>query len=1141
MSENEFHPVSPRSNKLIYALIILLLGIGTALAQNKPDPLKSGFENPPAGARPRVWWHWMNGNITQEGIKLDLEWMHRVGVAGFQNFDAALDTPKVVDKRLVYMTPEWKDAFKYATVLADRLGLEEAIAGSPGWSESGGPWVPASEGMKKYVWSETFVEGGKPFTGTLPHPPSNTGAFQSMNIHDVIAAPAGSAPIPQFYADSVVIAYRRTAGDVPFESLHAKITASGGSPDLAMLTDGDLEKTTKLPIPAVGAISWIQYEFASPQAIRSITFATKDPDGLEALLAGIGAPEKTFEASDDGQNFRLVAKLTADNAPQNTISFPAVTAKYFRVVFKRNPAPPLPDWAKDIDPNSPDAKVGPPPTDYQIAELALHPGARVNRFEDKAAFVPELDIYSLATLPVAPADAVAKTDVIDLTSKMRPDGTLDWTPPAGDWVVIRFGYSLLGITNHPATAEATGLEVDKLDRKYVKKYMETYLDSYKNAVGPDLMGKRGLRYVANDSWEAGSQNWTDNMIAQFKNRRGYDPLPWMPVLTGQVVDSAEASDKFLWDFRKTIGDLIADEHYGQLEATLHEWGMGHYGESHEGGRAFVADGMEVKKFNEVPMSALWTETPDGEYKEQYGYNADDRESASVAHVYGQNLAAAESLTTCDSKYAWAWSPATLKPAADQELLNGINRFVIHESAHQPLVGKAPGMTLGPCGQWFNRNETWAAQAAPWVNYIARSSYLLQQGHFGADVIYFYGEDSNLTAIFADKSPDVPAGYGFDYINADGLMHVLKAADGRITSKGGMSYRLLGLDPYSQHMSLPVLRAIHQLVEDGAVVAGPKPTDDPSLADDQAEFQKLNNELFGDGTGVHQVGKGTVYTGQSLTDVFNALKVAPDFDYSKPESDTRLLFAHRKLVDADLYFVDNRNNRDETVDATFRVTGKAPELWHPETGKSEPVSYQIADARTTVPLHLEPWGTVFVVFRTPTKATSRTLPKVVETELATVNGPWKVSFQPGRGAPASITLDKLISWPDSTDAGVKYFSGAGTYTQTIQASPEWFKKGAKLCIDLGDVKNLAEVTVNGKSLGIVWHTPYRVDATSALKPGANEVSIKVINAWVNRLIGDQQPDATTKYTFADVKPYKANSPLQASGLLGPVRLVSAAAQ
>jgi hypothetical protein len=240
-------------------------------------------------------------------------------------------------------------------------------------------------------------------------------------------------------------------------------------------------------------------------------------------------------------------------------------------------------------------------------------------------------------------------------------------------------------------------------------------------------------------------------------------------------------------------------------------------------------------------------------------------------------------------------------------------------------------------------------------------------------------------------------------------------------------------------------------------------------------------------------------------------------------------------------VDNRNDRDETVDATFRVAGKAAELWHPDTGLTEPASYNIADGRTTVPLHLEPWGTVFVVFRKPTTETSRTLSKAAVTDLATIEGPWKVEFQPGRGAPTSITFDNLISWSDSTDPGVKYFSGAGTYTKTVQASPEWFKKGSKFWIYLGDVKNLAEVTVNGKSLGIVWHAPYSVDATSALKPGANELSIKVINAWVNRLIGDQQPDAKTQYTFADVKPYRANSPLQPSGLLGPVRVYSEATE
>jgi hypothetical protein len=560
--------------------------------------------------------------------------------------------------------------------------------------------------------------------------------------------------------------------------------------------------------------------------------------------------------------------------------------------------------------------------------------------------------------------------------------------------------------------------------------------------------------------------------------------------------------------------------------------MGHYGESHEGGRAFVADGMEVKKFNEVPMSAMWTQTP-GVNKVQYGYNADDRESASVAHIYGQNLAAAESLTA--SVAPWAWSPATLKPTADQELLNGIDRFVIHESAHQPLVEKAPGLTLGPFGQWFNRNETWAEQAGPWIDYLARSSYMLQQGRFAADIVYFYGEDSNLTAIFDHKSPDIPVGYGFDYINADALIHELTVAGGNIVSKGGMQYKVLALDPYSRHMSLPVLRAIHALVEDGAVLAGPKPTDDPSLADDQAEFEQLSSELFGDGSGVRKVGKGKVYAGQSLGEALNALHLNPDFDYVKHNGDSDFEFVHRKLKNGDIYFVDNRSDHDESIDAAFRVTGMQPELWRAETGTDEPASFTIADGRTTVPLHLEPWGTVFVVFRKATSETSHAVPPVMETKLATISGEWNVGFQAGRGAPASITVDQLSDWSQSADPGVKYFSGMGVYTKTVQASPEWFKKGAHLWLDLGDVKNLAMVSVNGKELGETWHAPYRVDATPALKPGANKITIKVVNAWVNRLIGDEQAGAT-KVTFADVKPYKADSPLLPSGLLGPVTVV-----
>jgi hypothetical protein len=1121
--------------RLVTTGLALLLAAGCIAAQTSTDPLQAGFENPPASARPRVWWHWMNGNITKDGIQLDEEWMHRAGLGGFQNFDAALFTPQVVDKRLAYMTPDWKDAFKYATTLADQLGFEEAIAGSPGWSETGGPWVPAQEGMKKYVWSETRVEGGKPFGGVLPHPPSNTGAFQNLPVEDVGGSLGTPFTPPQFYADSEVVAFKVPAREVEADKMQPKITLSNGTIDPALLSDGDLVKTIALPKAKEGEKAWIQFEYPQPQTIRAVTIVVAGKNPFDAFLPDTGESGQALEASDDGRNYRVVTLIPKGGSTEHTVSFVPVTAKYFRVTFKTLPAPPNPfaDMGDDFN------MAPKPSTDVLISELVLHPGARVNHFEEKAAFAQMPDLYGFATPEFASADAIKKSEVIDLTARMHADGTLDWAPPAGEWILLRIGYSLLGIANHPATNEATGLEVDKLNAGYVKHYMDRYLDSYKDTVGADMLGKRGIKYAITDSWEAGAQNWTDNMIAEFSKRRGYDPRKWLPVLTGRVVESSTASDQFLWDLRKTIADLTADEHYGQVEASLKERGMGHYGESHESGRAFIADGMEVKKLDDIPMSAMWVQKP-GINKVQYGYNADDRESASVAHIYGQNLAAAESMTSCDSSTAWAWSPATLKPTADAEFLNGINRIVVHESAHQPLLGKAPGLTLGPCGQWFNRNETWAEQAHVWVSYLSRNSFLLQQGRFVADVLYYYGEDSNLTAIFMDKAPDLPAGYNFDYINADGLIHELEATDGRITTSSGMNYRLLVLDPYCKHMSLPVLRAIHKLVEQGAVVVGQKPTDTPSLADDQGEFRKLNDDLFGYGTGVHTVGKGKVYVGQNAAAVLTELNVASDFEYNKSQSDSQIQFVHRSLPDADIYFVDNRSDHDATVDASFRVEGKAPELWYAETGKTEPASYKISEGRTTVPLHFEPWGTVFVLFRTPAGEKSRAMPKNVDSQLATLEGSWNVSFQPDRGAPASVTMGKLNSWSDSDDKGVKYFSGAGTYTKTIQASAEWFKPGTRLWIDLGDVKNLAEVTVNGRDLGIVWHTPYRIDVTDALKPGDNELKIMVINAWVNRLIGDQQPGAT-KYTFADVKPYKASSPLLASGLLGPVTVVRSATE
>lgn len=1103
------------------------------LSQSTSASLEDGFKNPPNSAKPRVWWHWMNGNITKEGIKLDLEWMNRVGIGGFQNFDASLTTPKLVNQRLVYMTPEWKDAFLYATKLADQLGLEEAIAGSPGWSESGGPWVKPSQGMKKVVWSETRVEGEKPFRGVLPHPPTISGPFQNIPLFDFLALISGQPPKagPTFYADTAVIAYRLPQSDVSVSTLQPNITSSGGSLDLALLTDGDLVKTTQLPKAPIGQQAWVQYEFASPQTMHAVTLVLNDPGAAAANMFGAAPSIADVEASDDGRAFRKLVDIPNDGGQEHTIAFPATTARFFRVAFVDKPAGGFGQNAFDVENPFGDFSGGKPDPNFEIAELALHPGARVSRFEEKAGFANLIGLDSFLTPPVAPNDAIRKSDIVDLTSKMHPNGTLEWTPPAGNWTVLRFGYSLTGVTNHPASPEGTGLEVDKLSREDVREYMNTYLDNYKSAVG-DLMGKRGLRYVINDSWEAGTANWTDDMVAEFTKQRGYDPRPWMPVLAGRVIESSEDSDHFLWDFRKTLGDLLTENHYDQINGILHARGMGHYGESHEEGRAFIGDGMEVKRHNDVPMSAMWTQRP-GVNNEQYGYNADIRESASVAHIYGQNLVAAESLTA--SSGAWAWSPATLKPTADKELAMGLNRFVLHTSVHQPLLDKKPGLALGPFGQWFNRNETWAEQAKPWISYLARSSYLLQQGRFDADIVYFYGEDSNLTALFGRRSPEIPAGYNFDYINADALVHVLTFQDGQFATPSGMRYRVLALDPHSQHMSLPVLHKIRDLVQAGAIVAGPKPTDTPSLSDDPKEFRTIIDQLWGSGSG-NSLGKGCVYGDKNLSEVLTAIRVAPDFDYTKPQSDTNLLFVHRKLSDGDLYYVDNRNDRDETLDASFRITGKEAEVWHADTGKTEPASFQIANGRTTVPLHLEPWGTLFVVFRKPAKSQSRSLPKTMDTTVAMIEGPWDLSFEPNLGAPAKITVDKLTSWSDNTDEGVKYFSGKGTYTKTIDASSDWLARGAHLSIDLGDVRNMAEVSVNGKPIGILWKPPYRVDVTSALKPGKNMLEIRVTDAWVNRIIGDRQPNITKTYTFTSPKYYKADSKLVASGLLGPVTII-----
>jgi hypothetical protein len=656
---------------------------GTAAATGAPasaDPLRAGFENPPPAARPRVWWHWMNGNITKEGIKLDLEWMQRTGIAGLQNFDAALGTPQVVARRLVFMTPEWQDAFRYAMTLADQLGLEAAIAGSPGWSESGGPWVEPQQAMKKVVWSESVVPGGARFTGKLPHPPLVGGPLLDAPL--VSNFGTIEKDVPQFYADTHVLAFPEPDARAAALMSRAHVTSSGGRIDPSLLTDGGIAEAVALPIAPPGGAAWIRFDFDAPETVRALTYARTDHAPFEDFNGGPPGPE--LQASDDGEHWRSIVQVPGDGAVQHTLSFPAVTARHFRALFVTQP--PAPPALGGFDFASLGITLPPPSSDYHVSELRLEAAARIQRAEEKAGFAMLADLSSQATPAVPAALAIRPSTVIDLTAKLRPDGSLDWTPPPGRWQVLRFGYSLTGVTNHPASPEGTGLEVDKLSAAHVREYLTHYLDMYQQASG-GLMGRRGLTQLVSDSYEAGAANWTEELLAEFRKRRGYDPLPWLPTLTGRVVESAAASDRFLWDYRRTLAELIAANHYAQITRLLHARGMGHYGESHESGRVFIGDGMEAKRSDDVPMSAMWTQRP-GVNADQPGYNADVRESASVAHLYGQNLVAAESLTAGFGP--WQWSPATLKPTADKELAMGLNRFVIHTSVHQPLIDKVPG-------------------------------------------------------------------------------------------------------------------------------------------------------------------------------------------------------------------------------------------------------------------------------------------------------------------------------------------------------------------------------------------------------------------------------------------------------------------
>jgi len=1096
--------------------------------------LIEGFANPPSSARPRVWWHWMNGNITEEGLTRDLEWMHRIGIGGVQTFDINLTTPQIVDHRLSYMSEPWQRAFLSAVRTARKLGIEFTIASSPGWSETGGPWVQPPDAMKKLVWSQVTVRGGERFAGTLPAPPSTTGPYQDVRSVDFMSALTGDPPheTPDYYRDIAVLAYPLTEPDIPIPSA---ITAGGAPLNAGALMDGRYGDAQPLPQAANKAPAPpIEIQYDAPQTIRSATIY------FHNVVGPLGAPvlEARLEALDAEGMWQPVATAPLTFLP-TTISFAPVSARSFRLTLARTTPDPGPmAWISatpmpgiNFAPMLPLLTLGAARGAPAVAEISLSSQPRVNHAQERAGFMLPNDYYGLAQGPQGDP-GIPAASVVDLTSRMKADGSLDWTAPAGTWRIVRLGYSLTGVTNHPATVEATGLEVDKYDGAAVRRYIDHYLDTFKHIAGDNLIGHRGIRGLVTDSTEVGPSNWTPDLVARFRSLRGYDPTPWLPALTGALVGSREKTEQFLYDFRLTLSELHTSEHYRVIAQAAHENGLIVFGEALEAGRPTLGDDLDMRRFTDRPMAAMWTYGQAPQSAPPIIPVADLRGAASVAHLYGQSAVAAESMTSIVDP--WAYAPAGLRRVIDFEFANGINLPVIHDSAHQPVDDKQPGLALGFFGQFFNRHESWAELARPWIDYIARNAYLLQQGRNVADVAYFYGEEAPLTALAAAGNlRNLPVNHTYDFVNKTALLNALAVHDGKLESPAGASYDVLYLGGSSSRMTLSVLQRIADLARSGATIVGAAPSASPSLLDDRQAFDVLVRTLWS-GRPVTQVGQGRVIADTNADAALAQLSVTPDFAYSGAQADGQIFYVHRALRRGDIYFLDNRRPRAENVEARFRVSGLTPELWRADSGVREPVSYRMEGDVTVVPLHFDAEESFFIVFAQRTSRKNLEIPARELTQVATVDGPWDVRFQPGRGAPDSIRLDALQSLAENTAPGVKYFSGEATYTTTFSL-PGRVAPGKNIVLDLGRVGDIAEVRVNGKVVGTAWHAPFRVDMTRAAKPGVNRLDVRVADRWVNRLIGDAQPGAQ-RVAYTTFSPYLPNAPLLPSGLLGPVTVL-----
>jgi len=1052
----------------------------SAYAQKQTQlSLEKGFSIPPDSVKPWVYWYWINGNISQEGITKDLETMANVGIG--EAFIGNIGLPDIAVKGNVHvLSNKWWDLTLHAFHEAARVGVKLGMFNSPGWSQSGGPWVKPSDAMRYLTTVDTIIKGPAEVNIVFAHLPKN---FQQVAV---LAYPHKEYP--------------------SISGLSPVIEAYPAIPSVNYISDGDTSTTILFPKGAKEET--ITIKLKGQLTARSIVIypapvPIRDSVELQAYHKGNYIIVKKFLVDRSNPALNVGPVPYAPIA----ISLPDIRSNQFRLKFTHID---LPGGLTEIN-------ISNAPVVEDYAEKSL----------DKMFQTPHplWDSYMWNTPPEtdSPSAYIHLQNIKNITGNVSADGTIRWNVPKGQWVISRIGMVPTGVTNSPAPPEATGLEVDKMNKQALQRHFDAFVKKIYDRIPP--ADRKAFAHIVEDSYEVGSENWTDNFDKDFEKKYGYDPLPWLPVLSGHVIGSQDQSDRFLWDMRRLIADKISYDYVGGLRELSEQYGLRSWLENY-GHWGYPGEFLQYGSQSSDISGEFWAEGDLG--------SIELRDASSSAHIYGKNQVWAESFTAAGTPYQRY--PGYLKKKGDWSFTEGINHTLLHVYIEQ-AYDSMPGMNAW-FGTEFNRQNTWFIHSKAWIDYIRRCNFMLQQGKPANDICYFIGEDAPKMSGIRD--PEIPRGYSYDYINAEVILQRLSVKDGNLVLPDGVSYKLLVLPPQNT-MRPELLKKISELVAQGATILGNPPLKSPSLqnypsADNQVKDMAASLWQNADGVDIKQVkyGKGNVLRGMTMPQSLQFLKLAPDMQTAEDS----ILFIHRRLPNGDIYFLTNQSDQKISTTLNFRVKDKQPELWNAITGERRVLTQFTVNKETiSVPLVFEPAQSWFVVFRTSVssnknKSSGENFP-LVQT-LFTLNGKWIIQFDTAmRGPVQPVVCNVLRDWSTSTNDSIKYYSGTAVYHTSFNVDA--IPSGKKIILDLGDVKNIAAIKLNGQSIQTLWTNPWTANISKALKSGKNELDIEVTNTWVNRLIGDSKLPANERKTWSSVESYKPSDPLRASGLLGPVKV------